>query len=539
MPRHHSLIWGASALVAVGTGLAGPAACPAGQFVTVQGDQFTLNGQVYKLKGTNYYPQNHMWGSMWTSWSWSEITGEVDLLHDLGLNCVRILVPYSHAGWNGPNVPAERLQQLESLVNLMGDHGIRSIVTLFDWETTFPASGSPTWNDHVRYMTAIVDRLKNNPYVFLWDVKNEPDHPDNYGWCDCNPGPCGNWDCNPVQRDRIVGWLHGMCDEVRARDPNHPVSAGMRWWENLPDVLSFVDVAIFHSYWPNIGTEEIPQTKGYMGSNPKPILVEEWGWPTNPNPCYRDGRLIYDYNETQQHNVYVNHLTAFQQHDIAGGLQWMAFDAKPYTTDQYESFENYFGFWRFGYAPLKPAGAYYRDHFPVNRFPVRPPAPVAAFSATPCGTRIQLSWTNPAEADFRGTMIRYSAVGPPATPADGTLLCDRLALPSSQDAFEHILPPVGTVHYSAFAHDANLQFAEPVSRSAVRHTPGDFDLDGDVDQQDFGHLQACFSGMYVPQNEPRCRDALMDEDYDVDQTDFQVFLRCLSGPDAMADPRCG
>jgi len=514
-------------------------ASKAGPFVTIQGDQFFLDGQVYKLKGTNYYPQDHMWADMWNSWDWPGITFETGLMHDLGLNCVRILVPYSNGGWNGPNIPADRLQKLEDVVNLMGDHGIRSIVTLFDWETSFPASGTSTWNNHITHMSKIVDRLKNNPFVLMWDVKNEPDHPANYGWCDCDPGACGNWDCNPSQRDKIVSWLNRMCNAIRARDPNHPASAGMRWWENLPDVLSFVDVAIFHSYWPNISTEEIPQTKGYMGASQKPIVVEEWGWPTNPNPCYRDGRLIDDYNETRQYDLYVSHLTAFTEHDIAGGLQWMTFDAKAYTTNQNESFENYFGLWRYGRTYLKPAGVYYRDHFPVSPFPGAPPAQVTAFAGTPAGRCVRLSWMNPADSDFGGTMIRFSQTAPPASPSDGTLVCDRPAAPASLDEFQHFEPPQGTLYYSAFSYDSVLpSYAAPAAVTVISGTPGDFDYDGDVDQADFGHMQTCFSGSFVPQTNADCHDAMLDYDNDVDDWDFAIFRACFSGPGVPADAAC-
>lgn len=58
----------------------------------------------------------------------------------------------------------------------------------------------------------------------------------------------------------------------------------------------------------------------------------------------------------------------------------------------------------------------------------------------------------------------------------------------------------------------------------------DFDSDGDVDQRDFGHFQACLSGTAVTQNDPDCQDAKLDGDTDVDSNDLAVFLGCLSGP---------
>ena len=49
----------------------------------------------------------------------------------------------------------------------------------------------------------------------------------------------------------------------------------------------------------------------------------------------------------------------------------------------------------------------------------------------------------------------------------------------------------------------------------------DFDGDGDVDQSDFGHLQACLSGSTVPQNDPICQDA---------QTQYRCLRRSARCP---------
>lgn len=67
----------------------------------------------------------------------------------------------------------------------------------------------------------------------------------------------------------------------------------------------------------------------------------------------------------------------------------------------------------------------------------------------------------------------------------------------------------------------------------------DFDLDGDVDQSDFGHLQACLTGVGFAQNKPACFDARLDVDEDVDQEDIAAFLRCMAGASVPADPSCG
>lgn len=68
--------------------------------------------------------------------------------------------------------------------------------------------------------------------------------------------------------------------------------------------------------------------------------------------------------------------------------------------------------------------------------------------------------------------------------------------------------------------------------------PADFDADGDVDMQDFGHLQACLSGPAIPQTDPVCQNARLDADTDVDQNDLALFLACFSGANVPSNPAC-
>ncbi len=69
--------------------------------------------------------------------------------------------------------------------------------------------------------------------------------------------------------------------------------------------------------------------------------------------------------------------------------------------------------------------------------------------------------------------------------------------------------------------------------------PGDFDGDGDVDQEDFGVLQRCLATP-LPPIEPGCPDADLNKDgvSSINQLDLAVFLQCLSGPEIPGDPDC-
>ncbi|MBI4582270.1 MAG: family 10 glycosylhydrolase, partial [Planctomycetes bacterium] len=68
--------------------------------------------------------------------------------------------------------------------------------------------------------------------------------------------------------------------------------------------------------------------------------------------------------------------------------------------------------------------------------------------------------------------------------------------------------------------------------------PGDFDRDDDVDVVDYGYLQACLTGVGIPQTNPGCENVKMDGDNDVDEVDVQLFINCLSGPGVSSSANC-
>jgi hypothetical protein len=67
----------------------------------------------------------------------------------------------------------------------------------------------------------------------------------------------------------------------------------------------------------------------------------------------------------------------------------------------------------------------------------------------------------------------------------------------------------------------------------------DFDHDTDVDQSDFGHLQACLTGDNQGPTAPGCQNADVDHDGDVDESDAAILLGCMAGAQVLVDPMCG
>jgi hypothetical protein len=68
--------------------------------------------------------------------------------------------------------------------------------------------------------------------------------------------------------------------------------------------------------------------------------------------------------------------------------------------------------------------------------------------------------------------------------------------------------------------------------------PGDFDEDNDVDMDDYGSMQTCFTGDGYTQSAPACLPGRLDGDEDVDHNDLLLWQGCVSGAGIIADPEC-
>ena len=100
--------------------------------------------------------------------------------------------------------------------------------------------------------------------------------------------------------------------------------------------------------------------------------------------------------------------------------------------------------------------------------------------------------------------------------------------------------PVGT-YQARIEINADQAVNTPVFVDvAVTITPHfvDFDGDDDVDQSDFGHIQACLTGPGIRQQDASCLAADLDGDDDVDQSDLAAFHQCTSGPGIRPNPLC-
>jgi hypothetical protein len=86
---------------------------------------------------------------------------------------------------------------------------------------------------------------------------------------------------------------------------------------------------------------------------------------------------------------------------------------------------------------------------------ISPPAIVTDFTAAQITTGISLSWTNPGDADFQGTIIRRSDTGAPTGPTDGDPVYDGTDETVDDMAVSHGV----TYYYAAFTYDERPNYS--------------------------------------------------------------------------------
>ncbi len=103
-----------------------------------------------------------------------------------------------------------------------------------------------------------------------------------------------------------------------------------------------------------------------------------------------------------------------------------------------------------------------------------PPGPVTEFQATGSDASVALTWANPSDLDFQGTVIRYSTTDYPPDPDSGLLVVDKPGTPGQSDSYSHSgLQNGQSYYYAAFAYDDGLperNYSEAREDAAI---PGD------------------------------------------------------------------
>ncbi len=166
------------------------------------------------------------------------------------------------------------------------------------------------------------------------------------------------------------------------------------------------------------------------------------------------------------------------------------------------------------------------EAYVAGTLPLAASAPVPAQAAACVPMDSDLAWTPGAGANSHDV---YFGTAPP-----GVFQGNRTAATFDPGALE----PDTTYYWRIDEVNENGTTPGVVWSFTTRHYRGDLDRDRDVDQADFGLLQACLTGVSVPSTDPACGRARQDADTDVDPEDVAAFLQCLGASGQTPDPEC-
>ena len=171
----------------------------------------------------------------------------------------------------------------------------------------------------------------------------------------------------------------------------------------------------------------------------------------------------------------------------------------------------------FGAIPVADYYSFRLDSFPMSD--TVPPSPVSNLSMEPQDSLIILRWTNPQDADYKGTRLLFRNDTFPQNENDGMLLLDHEMEPNSPDSFYHTQLPGDSTHfyYAVYAYDYADNFSTPSFVSGISATdtiPPDEVLIDSLDfwadtieiffmtpsNADFNGVRALFDTTHIPLN---------------------------------------
>ena len=277
----------------------GLAACEGCVTISQMGGEatLTLDGRAFHVAGINYYPQATPWDAFWAHYNPAIIDRDLTRIKGLGLNTVRIFVPYRQFG--GPRVDRVMLGRLADLLDRAHAQQLKVIVTLFDFRADYDLLH---WPDADRHLETLLTRFADHPAILAWDLKNEPDLDD-----------------ARAGQAVVDAWLAHLIEQARRYDSHHLLTIGWSGPAAAQRLAASVDIVQFHYYAP-VHEFQAQYSALRAASGEKPLLLGEFGLPTW-NSVYPHG-----HTEAEQAEYYASLLRELRAVNAAGYLAWTLYD---------------------------------------------------------------------------------------------------------------------------------------------------------------------------------------------------------------------
>lgn len=210
---------------------------------------------IANAKGINYYPQKHPWDMYGVHFSDSIVDNDFKKIKKIGLNTVRVFVPYETFG--STKIDTSKVNQLRQTLDIAASNDLKVIITLFDFYGDYSLKD---WTLTHRHAEQIVTALRDHEALLAWDIKNEPD-----------------LDFDSRGEATVKAWLQQMVSEVKSWDNQHPVTIGWSSPEAAKNLSEVVDFVSFHYYLEPLDFRDYYED--LKNSVPDKVLVlQEYGY---------------------------------------------------------------------------------------------------------------------------------------------------------------------------------------------------------------------------------------------------------------------
>ena len=251
----------------------------------------------FSIKGINYYPQKTPWLEFWNKYDKSVVDKDFELIKNLGLNTVRIFLPYDNFG--GAEVSLEKLNHLKTTLDLAEKKSLKVILTFFDFYSNYNIIDYSLCD---RHLEQIISKVKYHKAILQYDLKNEPD-----------------LDFKLANEKKVLDWLKFISEQIKLYDNNTPITIGWSDIKYAQLLENNVDVLSFHYY--KKASNFSKEYAALRVKTRKQLVLQEFG-----KHSYNSFWFPFSNTETEQALYYKEMQEQFNKVSLNNFVIWTLYD---------------------------------------------------------------------------------------------------------------------------------------------------------------------------------------------------------------------
>jgi len=251
----------------------------------------------FSINGINYYPQKTPWLEFWNKYDQSVVDKDFEIIKNLGLNTVRIFLPYENFG--KAEVSLDKIEHLKTTLNLAEKKSLKVIITFFDFYSNYNIIDYSLCD---RHLEQIIPKIKDHKAILQYDIKNEPD-----------------LDFKHTKEKKVLDWLKFISERIKLYDNNTPITIGWSDIKYAQLLEDNVDVLSFHYY--KKASKFSKEYTDLKVKTKKQLVLQEFG-----KHSYNSFWFPFSNTEIDQAVYYKEMQQQFQESSLNNFVSWTLYD---------------------------------------------------------------------------------------------------------------------------------------------------------------------------------------------------------------------